>query len=145
MRLPEAASDQIEQREKENPDDIYQVPVEAGILNRRVVLGRESSLERLDSNPGKQPHPDQYVVVKGTAVHYGSVPYRYVVADDGAGSLVGSVNYGSILNIDLITDTDAVDIPANDGLKPNAALVAHDNIAYNSSVFCEVTICAKLW
>ena len=39
-------ADQIEQREQENPDDVDEVPVQAGHFDRRVVVGVEAAAPR---------------------------------------------------------------------------------------------------
>src|SRR5205085_2131054 len=40
MSLPEVRAQKVEQREKENPDDVNEVPVESEVLDGRVVLRR---------------------------------------------------------------------------------------------------------
>ena len=52
---------EIEQGKEENPDQIDQVPVQAGELDRRVVLGREMVSQRAGEHPGDDAHADQNV------------------------------------------------------------------------------------
>ena len=52
------AVDQVQQREQEDPDDVDEVPVQAGDLDRRVVLGGELALAAPDrSDQVRMPTP----------------------------------------------------------------------------------------
>jgi hypothetical protein len=48
---------QVEQREKENPDDIDKVPVEAGDIDRSHIFGREPPAHGVIEKPGRMPAP----------------------------------------------------------------------------------------
>src|SRR5262249_60483642 len=50
-------SDQVEQRIEEDPHQVHEVPVEAGVLDRCVVGGRELLPPAADCHPGQQAHP----------------------------------------------------------------------------------------
>src|SRR6266404_5107255 len=58
---PSVAIDQIQQREQENPNDIDEVPVEADILDGRVVLRREAAAPRFLDEPKEQAGADDHV------------------------------------------------------------------------------------
>src|SRR5260370_14750455 len=58
---PSVAIDQIQQREQENPNDIDEVPVEADILDGRVVLRREAAAQRFLDEPKEQAGADDHV------------------------------------------------------------------------------------
>jgi butyrate kinase len=68
-------------------------------------------------------------------VHQGAVPNGNPVANFGGGSLVGTMNNGSILNINLIADTDGVHIATNNCMKPYTAIVSHYHIAKYNCIF----------
>src|SRR3981189_131977 len=57
----EASAYQIEQRKKENPDNIDEMPIQAHDFNRSEIVGREASLARPENQPEQQPHPDDHV------------------------------------------------------------------------------------
>src|SRR5262245_26535958 len=44
MSSPQVAVNQVQQREQVDPDDIHEVPVQAGDIHRCHVLGRELAL-----------------------------------------------------------------------------------------------------
>jgi hypothetical protein len=46
------------------------------------------------------------------------------------------MNYGAILNVDIIAEFDAVYIAANNRIKPDAAVLAHYYITNNSTIIC---------
>src|SRR6266536_315333 len=54
-------ADQIEQREKVDPDQVDEVPVDANHLHGRVVLRREVSAIVGDQQPGQQSGADEHV------------------------------------------------------------------------------------
>src|SRR2546425_862105 len=54
-RLPYATSDQVDNREQEDPDHIHEVPVESDEFHGFMTLFRESTFERL---PGDVRHAD---------------------------------------------------------------------------------------
>src|ERR1700726_361836 len=58
---PSVAIDQIEQRKQENPNDIDEVPVQADVLHRRVVLRREASAHRFFNKPKEQAGANNHV------------------------------------------------------------------------------------
>src|SRR5687768_7546295 len=54
----ESASDEVEQREQENPDQVHEVPVHASQLGAGVALRTEAALERPRRHPGEHTHAD---------------------------------------------------------------------------------------
>src|SRR5919107_544486 len=50
---------------------------------------------------------------------------------------------GSILYIYFVAYADAVNVSAYNGIEPDAAIVTHRNITYNSCVRCEKAIFTK--
>src|SRR5207247_7053951 len=55
------APDQIEQREKKNPDDVDEVPVEAADLDRAVVFVRDRAAPRQPQHHEHDPDADHHV------------------------------------------------------------------------------------
>jgi ABC-type uncharacterized transport system substrate-binding protein len=45
--------------------------------------------------------------------------------------------HGTILDIGIMADTDAVNIPTDHRIEPNCAIFSHHHIAYNCCVFCK--------
>src|SRR5580658_522639 len=52
---------QIQQREKKNPNNIDEVPVQTDEVDRRAVFRREPALERLPNQPDQQARADDHV------------------------------------------------------------------------------------
>src|SRR6266478_8739658 len=52
---------QIQQREKINPHNIDEVPVETDVFDRRVLLRRETALERFLDQPNEQARANDHV------------------------------------------------------------------------------------
>jgi hypothetical protein len=67
-------------------------------------------------------------------VHDGVVAYAHIVADHSGEFLVGAVDGSIILNIDLMTEGDAVDIAAHDTAVPKATAVAAFELANNGGI-----------
>ena len=57
-----------------------------------------------------------------------------LVADGGSVLLVGSVNDGPVLNVDLVADANEVDVAAHHRIKPNGAALAHGHVAHHRAV-----------
>ena len=68
--------------------------------------------------------------------------YGYVVANLYGRLLVEGVQYGAVLNVHTVADADGIDIAAQHGAEPYAALVAHDHIAHYNGVAGQKTIFA---
>jgi hypothetical protein len=49
----------------------------------------------------------------------------------------------SILDVHIVADAYGMNIPANDRIKPNAAIISHHHIACNCGVVCQKTIFPK--
>src|SRR4051794_27776290 len=80
----------------------------------------------------------------GTTMNNGIMTYRNITADIGWVFLVCTMNYSSILYIYFIAHFYIMHIPTHNGIKPNAAILSHYYIAYNSSIRSHKTIIAKL-
>jgi hypothetical protein len=50
---------------------------------------------------------------------------------------------GTILHIDPMAYSNGIYVPANHCLKPNAAIVAHDDISDNGCIFSQIDILPK--
>jgi hypothetical protein len=79
------------------------------------------------------------------AMNDGIMTDGHIVADGDAGFFIGAMYDDAILDIYFIADADAVDIPAHDGIEPDAAVVAHLHVSYDSSVRRDKTIFSKAW
>jgi hypothetical protein len=56
-----SSANQIKKREKENPDQIYNVPVKPHEFHGGKMAGVEIPALHTEENPGNRPHPDQNV------------------------------------------------------------------------------------
>src|SRR5205823_4940413 len=59
--VPSAPADQVEQREEEDPDDIYKVPIEAHDFDGRVMIGSIDSLTCLLYEKQQETGPNHHV------------------------------------------------------------------------------------
>jgi hypothetical protein len=89
-------------------------------------------------------HTNQHIVFDRATMNHGAVTDANIVANDGSGFLIRAVNDGAVLNVYFIPQNNAVDITPYDGLKPNAALVAHFYITHNGGVFSDKNIFSPL-
>ena len=53
-----------------------------------------------------------------------------------------AVNNDAVLNVDVISDPDIMDISTDNGIEPYAASIAHGDVAGNGSVVGQKTIIA---
>ena len=57
-----------------------------------------------------------------------------IVADGDGALLIERVEDGSVLNVDMVADADAVDVAAQHGVEPDAATVADDGVTDDGCV-----------
>ena len=69
-------------------------------------------------------HANQYIVIDSTAVHNGSMTDADIRANSGGGRLVSAVYDTTILDIGIVSDTDAVHISTDNSVEPKAAILA---------------------
>src|SRR6185369_13276131 len=73
-----------------------------------------------------------------TPVQHDMVPDRHVAADDQRVGIVRHVQHTEILHVRPLAQTDVVDITADHGVEPYAALLAHHDVTdHNARVFDE--------
>lgn len=53
----------------------------------------------------------------------------HLVADNQGMGIVGDMQHTEVLHIGPVADPDIMHVPANDGMKPDATLLAQHNIA----------------
>ena len=80
-------------------------------------------------------HTNKYIVLKGTAVYDGIVPYRDIVADSGRGFLIGTMYHHIVLYIYLIADDNSIHIAPKDGIVPYTTILSEGNLANKDSCF----------
>src|ERR1051325_5494968 len=76
--LPEVRAQEVEQREEENPYDVYEVPVEPEVLDGRVVLGRVAPLPS-PVHDGRDDADADYHVERVQARHREVEPEEHLV------------------------------------------------------------------
>lgn len=77
-------------------------------------------------------------------MNQGIMSDRHIVADYGLGFLERTVDHGPVLHVHFIAHPDTVYIAADDGVEPNAAIITHDHISYNSGIWGQETVGTKL-
>src|SRR5690606_3984364 len=75
----------------------------------------------------------------------GIMPNGNIIAYMSWRLFVGGVNYGTILDIYLIPYFYIMHIASYYGIKPNTALTAHGDIAYNGCIFGYIAIFRYMW
>jgi hypothetical protein len=68
-------------------------------------------------------------------MHDSPVTDTHIVTNGGCGLIPCTMNNGTILHIDPMTYPNGIYVPANHCLKPNAAIIAHDDISDNGCIF----------
>src|SRR5689334_6925696 len=61
MSFPQVAVDQVQKRKQEDPDDVDEVPVEAGDVDGSVVIGGKATLAGLRDQHHQNARPDHHV------------------------------------------------------------------------------------
>src|SRR5713226_80019 len=112
---PSVAINQIEQREQENPNDIDEVPVEADVLDRRVVLRREATAQRLLDEPDEEAGADDHVqgVQAGHAEIEGEEKLGVGVGGNVGARLEIEIPAGDVVLDVLVVILDALDAEKN--------------------------------
>lgn len=90
-------------------------------------------------------HPDQYIIMNSATMHNRIVANGNIVPNVDFCFLKSSVQDRTILDIDFVPDTNTVYIAAYNCIKPNTALITHDYITHNSSIWGNKAILAELW
>ncbi len=85
-------------------------------------------------------HSYQGVIVDFGAVDNHVVAYGDIVADFDYRFMVKSVKHAAVLDVDAVADTYGVDVAAQHGSEPDAALVAHLHVAYYGAVVGQETV-----
>ena len=78
------------------------------------------------------------------AVNGNIVTDRDIVAYDDSRFLVEGMEDGAVLDIDVVAETNRVDVAAEDSIEPYRAAVANDGITNDSGVGCEETVVSDL-
>ena len=89
-------------------------------------------------------HSDQGIVMNFGAMDHYVMADRDIIADLDGRLLIESMEHGAILDIDTVADGDGVDIAAQHGAEPDAALIAHSDIAHEGSIIGNKAILADL-
>lgn len=62
---------------------------------------------------------------------------RHIVTDDQRVCIVRHMQHAQILDVGAISDSDVVDVPSNDGMEPNTAVLPHDDVADDDAGFLD--------
>ena len=69
-------------------------------------------------------HADQHTILNCAAVEYHAVADGHLVTDDQRMDIVGDMEHTEVLHVGPVSDSDTVHVPAYDGMKPDAAVLA---------------------
>ncbi len=69
---------------------------------------------------------------------------RYIIPDGTRCLSCGNMHHGVVLNIGSFADADAVDVTANDRVKPDAGIFPDDGIADDASATSEQNVVPNL-
>ena len=73
-------------------------------------------------------HTNKYIVLKGTAVYDGIMPYRDIIADSGRGFLIGTMYHHIILYIYLVANDNSIHIAPKDSVVPYTTVLSKSNL-----------------
>ena len=88
--------------------------------------------------------PIKTFVADGAGVDDGGVADGDVIADD-AGVVIGEVEDGVVLNLRVMADDDAVDVAAQNGVIPDAGMVAEGDVAEDDARSGDINVLANRW
>lgn len=60
---------------------------------------------------------------------------RHIVSDHGGKAIAGDVQDATVLNIRAFPNADIINVSPDDGIEPNAGMVANFDVPDNSSAF----------
>ena len=72
------------------------------------------------------------------------VAYWNIVANMNFCFLESGMQHSTVLDIDFVSNADAVYISANHGIEPDTALISHNYITHNSGIRGDKAILAEL-
>src|SRR5680860_105007 len=90
-------------------------------------------------------HADQHIVLYRTAVNDGIMADGDIITNIGRGFLIGAMDHGAILHIDLVAHFYIMDITPYHRIEPNTALVAHTYLADKGRIFGDEAVVADFW
>jgi hypothetical protein len=76
-------------------------------------------------------------------MEYHSVANGHVVADDQRMGIVGDMEHTEILHVRPVTDPNRVHVSANDGMEPDATMLAQHDIADDDTGLFDKTGCGN--
>jgi hypothetical protein len=85
-------------------------------------------------------HTYQYVMVQGAAVNDGIVTDTALITYGGRSFLVSAMDHGTVLDVDTVSNTDAVHVTPYNGIEPEAAPVTGDDITDDGGILSNKTI-----
>ena len=88
-------------------------------------------------------HPNEGPSLDGASVNDGVVPDAGPIADGEVRLFPGSVQHRPVLDVDAGPESDGTDVPPDDGAKPDAAVIASDDIADDGAVGGEPIVLAE--
>ncbi len=89
-------------------------------------------------------HTNQDVIFDGATMNDCIVSNRNIASYDCFVLFVRTVNYRAILNVDPSAYPNTVDIATNDCIEPNAAFLAHYNVANNRGCWANIAAFGNL-
>ena len=113
------------------------------LFNQRVCADERLFTDFRAVENGR-PHADQTFVANGARVDDGRVADGHVIADDAA-EVIGEVKDGVVLNIAVMTDGDAIDVAAQNGVIPDAGMVAERDVADDDAGAGNINVLANRW
>ena len=69
---------------------------------------------------------------------------RYIIADFHHRAFVEGMKHASVLDVYSVTNADRVHVATKNGIEPNAAIFPDGYIAYDGSVFGQVSVFSNL-
>ena len=88
-------------------------------------------------------HPNQHIIMYCATMNNGSMSDAHIVSDAGWIFFVGTVDDRIVLDVDPVSDADAIYIATNNSIEPDAAMVTHAHIANNGGIGCNEYIFTK--
>ena len=111
-------------------------------LRHQRVRTDEALLADFRAVQNDRAHADEAFVADGAGVNNGGVADGDKSSED-ARKIIRQMHDGIVLNVAARADDDAIDVAAQNGVVPNADLVAQSDVAEDHRAFCDVNVFAE--
>jgi len=115
---------------------------ESGVLGDEGVGSDDAMFADLGAVQNGRAHADEALITDSAGMDDGGMANGDPIAQN-AGMFIGKMKDGVVLDVGVVSDNDAVDVAAQDGVIPNAGVIAESDVAENDGAARDVNAFAK--